>query len=754
MKKGVLFYLSAIAILVLLLWAYSNHFNNPFNFDDDHTIVTNNAIRSIRNIPSFFKDARTTSSLPANQAYRPGVTTLNAIDFWIGGKAQPDPFYFHVSIFMSYILLGVLLFLFFLKIFNQTIDHKWNSYFALFAAGFFCLHTANAETINYIIARSDSFSTLMIILAMVIYMYKPNWRSKFIYLVPVVIGLFVKEPVVMFAPLLFLYVILFEDGVSLTEIFKGQYRKLFLKAFVIILPTLIIGMVYFIFSKRMTPPTWTSGAHDRVHYLFTQPFVIVHYINNFFLPLNLSADTDWTLIKSIVDDRVLIGLGVVVGMIISAFVLSKNKLMRPVTFGLLWFLLALLPTSSIFPLAEVLNDHRTFFPYVGLVMALVWTFAVLVLRFENGILQSKSGTAIVFSLVFIFLFSHAYGTHQRNKIWNNGESLWYDVTIKSPANGRGLMNYANSQMAKANYKVAEDYYNRALKIWPNYSYLYINIAVLKSATGFPVEAEANFKKALSLDPGNPEAYYYYGNWLKSTGKLVEAKELVNRGLQISPEHINNKRLIDEITLLEQATTANDFSLEKMAKEKPTPENYLNLSLLFYRQEKYEKCVEASREALKLKPDYSAAFNNICSAEIMLGNMDEAIVAGQEALKLNPDFELAKNNLKDALERKRKENDQLILTKQKPSADSYIQLSLIYYTNHNYLKCVEAATEALKLNPQSDIAYNNICSAYNMLKMWDKAIDAGEKGLSLKADNQLLKNNLVISHNGKKNNSNK
>src|SRR3982751_2165892 len=99
MKRNTPFYLLAILIFLLLIGAYSNHFNNPFQFDDSHTIVNNNAIRSLKNIPLFFKDARTFSSLPSNQMYRPGVTTLNAIDYWIGGQPEPIPFYYHLSIF-------------------------------------------------------------------------------------------------------------------------------------------------------------------------------------------------------------------------------------------------------------------------------------------------------------------------------------------------------------------------------------------------------------------------------------------------------------------------------------------------------------------------------------------------------------------------------------------------------------------------------------------------------------------------------
>jgi hypothetical protein len=49
------FFAGAVLVLfVLLFWAYGNHFNNPFQFDDDHTIVSNKYIRDIVNIPLFF----------------------------------------------------------------------------------------------------------------------------------------------------------------------------------------------------------------------------------------------------------------------------------------------------------------------------------------------------------------------------------------------------------------------------------------------------------------------------------------------------------------------------------------------------------------------------------------------------------------------------------------------------------------------------------------------------------------------------
>jgi peptidoglycan/LPS O-acetylase OafA/YrhL len=95
---------------------------------------------------------------------------------------------------------------------------------------------------------------------------------------------------------------------------------------------------------------------------------------SFYLPTKLSADTDWGTFESIFRmRRAIIGflfLGSLVFAVSSTCRGFKNGVRW--SFGLAWFLLALVPTSLV-PLAEVMNDHRVFYPYVGLAIALVWT---------------------------------------------------------------------------------------------------------------------------------------------------------------------------------------------------------------------------------------------------------------------------------------------------------------------------------------------------------------------------------------------
>jgi len=89
------------------------------------------------------------------------------------------------------------------------------------------------------------------------------------------------------------------------------------------------------------------------------------------------------------------GFAFVILFTICAVVAPVFKKTRVLGFGLLWFLIALLPTSLL-PLAEVMNDHRTFLPYVGLVIAVAATAMVLSrTRGGPGEPPAEGGTRIV-----------------------------------------------------------------------------------------------------------------------------------------------------------------------------------------------------------------------------------------------------------------------------------------------------------------------------------------------------------------------
>lgn len=697
-KDRLFFPLLLIVLLIGLIYTYSNHFRNPFHFDDAHTIVNNVWIRSPQNIPKFFTDGTTSSSLPQNQAYRPGITTLNTIDYWIASKdplkigADPlyteaglKPFYFHLDIFICFILQAILMFLLFKKILDITVNHKWNKYFALFIVAVYCFHTAMAETVNYVISRSDGFSTLMVILALVIYAYFPRQRKFYFYLIPYILGFFVKEPALMFVPILFFYIVLFDKQVDFNRIFKKENLLKILGALKTVAIPLLIAVFLYYFNTKMQSKTFSTAIISKWDYLMTQPFVIVQYFKTFFLPTELSADTDWKPLETIADIRLIMGIMFIAGMIWFAFRLSGKQLLRPVSFGIFWFFFALLPTSSFIPLSEVLNDHRIYFPYVGLALSVLWLLIYfLILRDEKRFLSSQSLKILAVLIALGIIIPHAYSVHQRNKVWSSYESLWYDVAQKSPENGRGLMNYALSQMRQGNYKTAKISFEKALKLSPNYSLIHINLGVLYGAMGDVVNAEKFYKNAVALGSYADQAYYYYGNFLYGQKRYEEAAVKLKMSISMNSAYLEPrytllevysvtedwgglKRLAEEtlklvpgdakclayVNAAQNKKTKLDVAKE-LTKTNPTAENFLNLSLYYYEDGKYEDCISACEEALKIKPDYALAYNNICSSYNALKKYDLAIEACNKALAIDPTYELARNNLK--LAQTNKENE--------------------------------------------------------------------------------------------------
>jgi tetratricopeptide (TPR) repeat protein len=84
--------------------------------------------------------------------------------------------------------------------------------------------------------------------------------------------------------------------------------------------------------------------------------------------------------------------------------------------------------------------------------------------------------------------------------------------------------------------------------------------------------------------------------------------------------------------------------EAAVKTAPTADNYVNLSLAYHQAKRFRDCIHAAQEALKLRPNYPEAYNNIAAANEDLHDWDAAIAAAREAVRLRPDFQLAKNNL--------------------------------------------------------------------------------------------------------------
>lgn len=664
-----LWFLLIVAVTTLV---YVNHFDNSFQFDDWHAVQDNLYIRDIANIPAFFRDATMFSALSFNQAYRPVTTTSLAIDFWLGETFRGnglDTFFFHLSTFIWFVVLLATLFAFLNALF-RSYPARERHMVALFVVAFCALHPVMAETVNYIIQRADLLSTLGVVLGVYLYAVSGFARVTWIYLVPVLIGCLAKQPAVMFAPILTVYIWVVEEGMPLDpRIDRGTILRIFARS----LPAWLVCVGFFLFQAYMTPSTFTPGGHSVYHYAITQPWIFLYYLRCVVLPTELSADSDWWTFLSPYNPRVLFGFLALLGYVAVIYRASFSARWSRAAFGLAWFLLALLPTSSFIPLAEPLNDHRMFFPYIGMFIVI----ANVLLEHAAWLPRRAIIARLAPFAAMLVLVPYAWGTYQRNEVWHDDETLWHDVTVKSPGNGRGLMNYGLSQMNRGRFKAALEYFQRAKVLNPHYHTLEINLGIANAVLGNEKTAEKHFKYARELVPDAMQTVTYYATWLWAWERRDEAVKMLEgylarfprtqsvarqllgyyaaRGEWVKMEWVASDLLREfprDAGAREALLTA--FNRRQGTKEaaprsesagkKATLDKLLGEGLNFALELEFVDCERVSREALQFDPGSAEAFNNLGFCLAGQGRWAEAREAIRSALALKPDFPLAKNNL--------------------------------------------------------------------------------------------------------------
>jgi Flp pilus assembly protein TadD len=583
------FLAACAAAIALVLAAYAGSLDNSFHFDDSHVIENNLYIRGLEHVPRYFTDAHTFSSLPQNATYRPLVTLSLALDY---ARGALDPRPYHVTQIALLLVTGTLLVLFFTPIAGELP--------ALFAATLFCVHTANTETMNLISARSELLSTVGLLASFVLYQRSPFARRSLLYLVPLAIGALAKAPLVVFAPLLFAYALWIE---------KKSPRE----ALRIALPSLLLGIALLGFLSSMNAKEWESGGGSAWSYLITQPFVWLHDARLFLLPIGLTADSDWTTFAHWYDTRAVAGYA-----FIALLILAIRRAPAAVAFGLTWFAVALLPTS-LFPLAEVTNEHRLFFAFIGLVLV-------------AGTCIRTPRVAVAATLL---LCVHTFATHQRNQIWRSEETLWADVVAKSPANGRAWMNYGLTQMAKGEYAAAKGHFEHAATLVPNYATLEINQGIVEGELGDDAAAERHFRRALTLRP-DVNAHLLYARWLVKRGRAPEALPHAREARRLSPASADARALASGLEVALGTAGSRTWPDYKSAFE---------AGLEATRTRDWSKAIEANRAALARDPRSADAWNNLGWALAQLGFRDEAVRAYRKGLEIRPNDTRLVNNLR-------------------------------------------------------------------------------------------------------------
>ncbi len=161
-------------------------------------------------------------------------------------------------------------------------------------------------------------------------------------------------------------------------------------------------------------------------------------------------------------------------------------------------------------------------------------------------------------------------------------------------------------------KALEQFLN-ALEIYPDDPYLHYDLALTYDMKRMLSKTEYHLKQAIRLKPDYSDAYNYLGFVYFRNGKVDEAIQYYHKAL-------------DNLLYLNPQDA------------------HLNLGVAYLSRKEYLKAVPHLEEAIRLVPDFAAAYNNLGKAYEGLGQYDKARLMYEKAVEFNPRYAEACLNL--------------------------------------------------------------------------------------------------------------
>lgn len=647
-------HLPLLIIIAFILIAYSSSINGTWAMDD---VVASKpvGIHDIQDLLSFRKVTSATFLL--NQAIAPF-----------------NPASFRLFNIVIHVLNTILVYILTLKAFtSRTIISEPGSarirdqghkpalfadhavYGACISSAIFALHPININAVAYIVQRMASLATLFVLLALLSYIAahkSKNLYKTLIYYVlsgiSVVLGIFSKENAVMAIPLIFLY-----DYVFLSAFSKQKTRKM-------IIALLVIGLMSFgfatfflklhskifeitgLFLHPGQPLPWKDWMSIDVswtafEHILSAFRVLARYLFLLLLPFPRFLVFDWwgfPVSHGITDPiTTLPSMILVISLVI--FSLLKLKRYPFISFGILWYFLAISLESFLALGTDLYYEHRNYLPHTGLSIGIAGQTMVSF----KGMIKGRAAWVIV----IIICSTLGALTFTRNFVWKDSVTLWGDTLEKNPSNLRAIMAMGNASLKMNNMKSAERYYREAVRI------------------------SSNNRKLYYLN----ESFYSLGMLYLMNRELQQAKELINK-FSHRIESYKPKILTGFYRSLSSDADGALKEYRSIAPETKGIDRVIVYTLMgdAYRDKgMWKKALEKYREAVSLDPGFSSAYYGIGASYLGKRDIQQARHYINKALSIDPTHTLALSDMADLMLMMKSNPDEALVYAQRAVAQS-------------------------------------------------------------------------------------
>jgi protein O-mannosyl-transferase len=436
---------------------------------------------------AIFSDPAITSNSGWLDVWRPSQTRpLTWFTFWLnhrlGGR---EPAGYHaVNLFLHLAAVLVLW-----NLLPRIVPRRA----ALIASVVFALHPVVSEPVLYVFARGTLLATLLCLLSLRSWVLGRRWFAVLWF----GLALLAKEECVSFP----LFLLLLHFSISRNA---AEFRQI-----ATMLGLSLLAGLRVLFATVVEPG---SGAGPQAGvspfvYLAAQGVVILRYLRLLVFPWGFTADPDIHIPPA----WVAAGAWLVVA---AAAILAARRFSRAREgFWFLGGLMLLLPSSSIFPAADLAADRRMYLPMIAFAAA-----AGMVLR---GI---RTRYVMVMAALLGLL------TFGRTKVWHDERSLWLEAARSSSGKLRPRIQLARVSEPSEAVALLEEA-KRLAQDDPQVASSLGRVYLLLGKTDL---ALAEFGRALALAPRDAQAINNRGVALLALGQGEAAKQDFRRALELNP----------------------------------------------------------------------------------------------------------------------------------------------------------------------------------------------------------------------------
>jgi tetratricopeptide (TPR) repeat protein len=308
---------------------------------------------------------------------------------------------------------------------------------------------------------------------------------------------------------------------------RARRRRLWL-VFVPILTLVAAAAVYRVAGLRLP----SGVARTPIVNLWTQAIVIWRYVGLLVWPAGQTIMHDARQVSMLADPIAILALAALGTAAAGAWLARRTRPL--VAVGVVWFLAAIAPSSSVIPLREVMAEHRVYLASGGLFLILAAAVAPLAHGLQRG--RRRLPLALPLFVVGLIALS-ALLTVRRNEVWASPVALWAEAAERSPAMWEPHYALGDALREAGDCAAAVGAYEIVVKMRPAHRDAYTNLGICLAQTGRLEEAETAFRRVLQIDPSFARGYTNLGALALVAGDPGRARDFYREAIVQDPGNV-------------------------------------------------------------------------------------------------------------------------------------------------------------------------------------------------------------------------